>query len=55
MFNVECLRQFHWTLNIKHCFLPLAATLLIQTPPTASLESHLRRLIESSGADVAVA
>jgi beta-lactamase class A len=42
-------------LNIKHCFLPLAATLLIQTPPTASLESHLRRLIESSGADVAVA
>jgi beta-lactamase class A len=42
-------------LHIKYWFLPLAATLLIQTPPTASLESHLRRLIEASGADVAVA
>jgi len=42
-------------LNIQHWLLPLAAALLIQTPPTASLESHLRRLIESSGAEVAVA
>jgi beta-lactamase class A len=35
--------------------LPVAAALLIQTSTPASLESHLRRLIESSGAEVAVA
>lgn len=35
--------------------LPLAAALLIQTSTSAPLENHLRRLIESSGAEVAVA
>jgi beta-lactamase class A len=36
-------------------FLPLVAALLIQTSPAASLESQLRPIIASSGAEVAVA
>ena len=35
--------------------LPLAAALLIQTSPAASLESQLRKIIASSGAEIAVA
>ena len=35
--------------------LPLAAALLIQTSTSASLETRLRRIIESSGAEIAVA
>jgi beta-lactamase class A len=35
--------------------LPLAAALLIQTSTSARLEHQLRQLIESSGAEVAVA
>jgi beta-lactamase class A len=35
--------------------LPLAAALLIQTPTSATLETQLRQIIESSGAEVAVA
>jgi beta-lactamase class A len=42
-------------LRIAHCLLPLAAALLIQISTSAPLESQLRQLIASSGAEVAVA
>ncbi len=45
----------HWTLSIDHWLLPLALALLIQTPTSSPLETRLRQIIESSGAEVAVA
>jgi beta-lactamase class A len=42
-------------LNIEHWLLPLAAALLIQTSTSVPLENQLRRVIEASGAEVAVA
>ena len=50
MLNIE-----HWSLNIAAAmFLPPLA-LLIQTSPTTPLESQLRKIIASSGAEIAVA
>jgi beta-lactamase class A len=42
-------------LNIEHWLLPLAAALLIQPSTSVPLENQLRRVIEASGAEVAVA
>lgn len=42
-------------MNIEHWLLPLAAALLIQTSTSVPLENQLRRVIEASGAEVAVA
>jgi beta-lactamase class A len=42
-------------LNIDHWLVPLGLALLIQTPTSSPLENQLRRIIEASGAEVAVA